>query len=101
MTKTKFNPRILKFCAWMGPLFTLWWLIGAGPLALFILPPESAAHTAAKTVSTYTDHLTAVRIGCVLMIFSSMVYGVWGMAVTLYTRHVEGHRPVLFYIQVV
>jgi hypothetical protein len=101
MGAKKINPKILKFCAWMGPLFTVWWLVGAGPLAWFILPPYSAADTPAEVVSHYTEHLTAVRIGCILMIFASMIYGVWGMAITLYTRQVEGHRPVLFYIQVV
>jgi len=101
MTTTKLHPRILKFCAWTGPLFTLWWLLGAGPLAWFILPPVSAANTAAQTVADYTDNLTSIRVGCVLMIFSSMIYCAFGMAITLYTRQAEGHRPVLFYIQVV
>jgi hypothetical protein len=101
LTTKKINPTVLKVCAWMGPVFTLWWLVGAGPLAWFIVPPYSAADSAAEVVSHYTGHLTAVRIGCILMIFSSMVYGVWGMAITVYTRQAEGHRPVLFYIQVV
>jgi hypothetical protein len=99
MTTSKFHPKVLKLCVWTGPLFCVLWLVGAGPLALFILPPESAAHTALKTVSTYTEHLTAVRIGCVLMIFSSMIYCVWAVVVTLYTREAEGHRPALFWIQ--
>lgn len=101
MSAEKFHPKLLKFCAWMGPLFAACWLIGAGPLAWFILPPVSAADSAAETVANYTDNLAAIRLGCVFMIFSSMVYGVWGMAVTLYTRQAEGRRPVLFYIQVV
>jgi len=101
MPAKKINPKILKFCAWLGPLFTLWWLVGAGPLAMFILPPYSAADSATTVVSHYTDHLTAVRAGCALMIFASMIYGIWGMAITLYTRQAEGHRPILFYAQVV
>jgi len=101
MTTKKIHPKILKFCAWTGPLFTLWWLVGAGPLMWFILPPYSAADSAAEVVSHYTDHLTAVRIGCVVLIFSSMIYCCFGMAISLYTRQAEGHRPVLFYIQVV
>jgi hypothetical protein len=101
MTTTKLHPKVLKFCAWTGPLFTLWWLIGAGPLGWFILPPMSAADSAAEVVTHYTDHLTAVRVGCIVLIFSSMIYCFFGMAITLYTRQAEGHRPVLFYIQVV
>jgi hypothetical protein len=99
MTTRKFHPKVLKLCVWTGPLFCLLWLIGAGPLALFILPPVSAANSAAKTVATYTEQLTAVRIGCVFMIFSSMIYCVWAVVVTLYTRDAEGHRPALFWIQ--
>jgi len=101
LTTRKLHPKVLKVCAWTGPLFTLVWLIGAGPLAMFILPPVSAANTAAETVADYTDNLTAIRVGCVLMIFSSMIYCAFGMAISLYTRQAEGHRPVLFYIQVV
>jgi hypothetical protein len=99
MSTTKFHPRILKLCAWTGPLFTLLWLLGAGPLALFIFPPESAAHKAITTVHTYTQHATAVRLGCVFMIFSSMIYCCFGTVITLYTRNAEGHRPALFWIQ--
>ena len=101
MTTAKFHPNLLKACVWTGPLFTLMWLIGAGPLAMFILPPVSAHDSAAQTVANYTDQLTAVRIGCVFMIFSSLFYCVWAVVVTLYTRENEGHRPALFYIQII
>lgn len=97
----RINPGVLKFCAWTGPLFTLMWLVGAAPLAQFITPPVSAANSALETVADYKDNLTAIRIGCVFMIFSSMIYCCFGMAITLYTRQAEGHRPILFYIQVV
>ena len=33
------------------------------------------------------------------MIFSSMIYCVWAVVVTLYTREAEGHRPALFWIR--
>jgi hypothetical protein len=99
MAKAKFHPNILKACVWTGPLFAALWLIGAGPLAFFILPPVSAGDTAAETVANYTDDLTAVRIGCVFMIMSSLFYCVWAVVVTLYTRENEGHRPALFWIQ--
>ena len=102
MTIKTFNPGVLKFCAWMGPAFTAMWLLGAGPLAAWdFVPPPSAALTAAQTVAEYTDNLTGVRIGCVAMIFSSALYGVWGMAVSMYARKAETGHPVLFYIQVV
>ena len=95
----KFHPKILKACVWTGPLFAFMWVMGGGVLSLFIFPPESAAHTAITTVRTYTQHLTRVEIGCVFMIMSSTIYCVWATVVTLYTRKAEGHRPALFWIQ--
>lgn len=102
MTRENFNPGVLKFCAWMGPAFTAMWLIGAAPIAGFdFVPPPSAANSASETVAEYRDNLTGVRVGCVFMIFSSALYGFWGMAVSMYARTCERGRPVLFYVQVV
>jgi hypothetical protein len=102
VTAKTFNPGVLKFCAWMGPAFALMWLVGSAPLAHFVyVPPPSAANTALETVHQYLQHLTGVRIGCVFMIFSSALYGFWGMAVSMYARDAETGRPILFYVQVV
>jgi hypothetical protein len=91
---------IMKFCAVLGPLFTLMWLGGAGPVSgfTFILPP-SAGNSSAETLASYTEHLTAIRVGCVLMIFASMLYTAWNMAISMLARRLEGERPILFYIQ--
>jgi hypothetical protein len=93
---------VIKFCAWLGPIFTLMWLGGAGPVAqwTYILPP-SAANTSAQTLQSYLDHLVAIRIGCVFMIFSCVAYTCWNMAISMYARKMEGDRPILFYIQVI
>jgi hypothetical protein len=92
----------MKFCAWLGPAFTLMWLGGAGPTSgwTYILPP-SAANTSAQTLQSYMDNLVAIRVGCVLMIFSCVLYTVWNMAITMLARQLEGDRPILFYIQVI
>jgi hypothetical protein len=102
MTATSFNPKVLKFCAWMGPAFVLMWVIGAAPLAHFtFVPPPSASNTALETVHKYLQHLTGIRIGCVFMIFSSALYAFWGVAVSMYARPAESGRPVLFYAQMI
>ena len=102
MTAKTFNPTVLKFCAWMGPAFTALWLIGSAPLADFVfVPPPSAADSAVQTVQNYTDNLTQVRLGCVVMIFASALYAPWGMAISMYARKAETGRPILFYTQVV
>jgi glucan phosphoethanolaminetransferase (alkaline phosphatase superfamily) len=93
---------VIKFCAWLGPLFTLMWLVGAGPVSnwTYILPP-SAANTSAQTLQSYLDNLVAIRIGCVFMIFSCALYTGWNMAISMVARKMEGDRPILFYIQVI
>jgi hypothetical protein len=97
-----FNPRVMKFCAGTGLFFCfLWpfaaWFVSGG---VFILPP-SAANSAATTVETYTNHLVPIRVAATLLIFASMFYTTWGMAVTLMTKKREGQWPILFYIQVI
>jgi hypothetical protein len=93
---------VIKFCAWLGPAFTLMWLGGAGPTThwTYILPP-SAANTSAQTLQSYLDHLVSIRVGCVLMIFSCALYTCWNMAISMVARKMEGDRPILFYIQVI
>lgn len=97
-----FNPRVLKFLAWTGPLFTLMWLTGAGPTTGWIyLPPPSAADTAAQTLSDYTQNVFLIRLGCIIMITSSIFYTSWGMLVSILTRKIEKDYPIFFYIQVI
>jgi hypothetical protein len=100
-TSAKFHPTILKACLCTAPVFCLMWVLGAGPLALFVIPPESAANSAATTVLSYTHHLTRVELGCFFMIISSSIYCAWLVVITLYTREAEGHRPALFWIQMI
>lgn len=97
-----FNPRVLKFCAWSGvAFFFLWplaaWLVTGG----VYIPPPSAADTAAKTVGDYTENIVGMRIAATIMIFASMFYLTWGMAVAMLQKKLEGDYPVLFYVQVV
>lgn len=102
MNADGFNPRALKMLAWTGPLFTLMWLCAAGPTTGWMyLPPPSAADTAAQTLADYEQNILLVRLGCILMISSSIFYTTWGMLVSILTRKVEGAYPVFFYIQVV
>jgi len=95
------NPGIIKFCALTGVLFCFMWLVAAAPVAnyVYILPP-SAADSAAATLENYENNLIPIRIAAAIMIFSSMFYTTWGMAVTILLRKVEGDYPILFYVQI-
>jgi hypothetical protein len=97
-----FNPRVLKLLAWTGPLFTLMWLSGAGPTTGWIyLPPPSAADSAAQTLTDYQQNPLLMRLGCLIMITSSIFYTTWGMLVSILTRKIEKDYPIFFFIQVV
>jgi len=95
-----FNPRILKVCAWSGIFFCFLWPFAACAVSggVFILPP-SAANSAATTVHIFTTHLVPIRVAATLLIFASMFYTTWGMAVSMMTKKREGDWPILFYIQ--
>lgn len=104
MSNDGFNAKVLKVLAWTGPLFTLMWLSGAGPATGWLyLPPPSAADLAAKTVGDYAQvhNIHLVRLGCIIMITSSILYTTWGMLVSILTRKIEKDYPVFFYIQVI
>ena len=97
-----FNPRVFKFCAWSGVIFCAMWLCGAGPVTGWVyLPPPSAADAAVKTVADYTAHLVPLRIGVTMTIIASLFYTLWGMAVSILPKKIEGDYPILFFIQVV
>jgi hypothetical protein len=97
-----FNPRIMKLCAWTGVFFCILWPFAAGIVTdgMYILPP-SAADAATKTVADYTSNIVPVRVATTLLIFASMFYTTWGMAVSMLTKNREGRWPILFYIQVI
>ena len=98
-----FNPKVYKFCAWCGVIFCAMWIGGAGPMSGWLfLPPPSAADTAATTLADYSSrNLMLMRIGITISNFACVFYLVWGMAITMLVKKVEGEHPLLFYIQVV
>ena len=97
-----FNPTVFRCCAWAGVLFSITWLVAAGPVTggVYIWPP-SAADSAAKTVADYTGNIMGMRVATTIMIFTSMLYTIWGTAVSMLVKKVEGDYPILFYIQMV
>lgn len=97
-----FDPRVLRLCAWTGPLFAFIWPFAAIVVAhgQYILPP-SAADSAAKVVADYQAHLTGIRLASVIFIFSSILYTTWSLAVTQMVRKREGRWPILFNVMLV
>ena len=95
-----YNTMMLKICAWCGPGFVALFLIGVLPVSWFF-PPHSAADTAAETVFFYTNGLTGIQLGCVLMFLAGSIFAPWGLAIAYATSRSENGFPILFYTQVV
>jgi hypothetical protein len=92
-----YNPKLLKLCAWMGPLFVALFVIGAVSAGFF--PPPLAAIGADVTTASYVNNLGAIRFGCIVMEIASTLFAPFGLAIAFATRRAENGFPVLFYLQ--
>lgn len=73
--------RHLRFCAWGGPvllvvLIVFWGLLG------YNIPPYSSAAPAEAIAAHFRDHTTHVRIGMLFTMAFSVLYVVWGIAIS-------------------
>jgi hypothetical protein len=100
MNEEQSSSRVTIVCAWTGPALTLLFAIGLIPLARFF-PPPSPGRSAASIADLYTDHLTAVRIGCVVMSIAMALIAPWGVTLAMTMRRTERGMPVLTAIQLV
>jgi hypothetical protein len=91
---------LLKACAWTGPTMTGLFLIGAVPLARFFVPPYSARHSPAEVAQMYSDNLTGIRLGCVVMCFSAALFLPFGLAIAAAVRQGDPAGVLLSWIQV-
>jgi hypothetical protein len=90
--------RVMRVCAWIGPALTVIFAIGLIPLAHFF-PPPAPSRSAASIQELYTHHLTAGRIGCVLMSLAMAMIAPWGATLAMTMRRTERGMPILTVIQ--
>jgi hypothetical protein len=100
VTAATFNRRVVQVCAWAGPAMVVLFVIGAVPLARFFAPPYAGGHTARHTALMYMHHLTAIRIGCFLMIFGGALFLPFGLSLAAVTRRADLGGPILSWVQV-
>lgn len=91
---------VLKVCAWTGPAMTALFLVGAVPLARFFAPPYSVQHSLGEVARMYTDNLTGIRLGCVVMCFSAALFLPFGLAIAAAERQSDPVGVLLSWIQV-
>lgn len=90
--------RILKLCAWAGPLYLLGVLGGFAIIAGFLPPPRE--HWNALQVATfYQDNEVRIRLGMEVVILFAFLYLPWSLAISRVMETTEGPMRILSRIQ--
>ena len=93
------NPyRYVRACAWAGPAFlaitlVFWAFLGNN------VPPPSPSLSAEEFVARLRGHEYAFRFGMTMELFFSVLYLVWGLAITKVMQAVERDNDVLSQLQ--
>jgi len=91
------NVRVQRICLWSGPAFLV--VFFAGIVVCGWMPPLSANHTAAEIGAMYREDYAQIRIGALLIGFSSVFQGIWSALISVQLRRIERDRPLLTYLQ--
>jgi len=95
MTQFRYQMAFQYACAWSGVACVLLFF-----LAFFIMgfvPPLSPSMSATEVAAHYRDHQTAVQVGGVVMLVSSMFYASYTAVMSGQMRRIQGvHRTVVY-----
>jgi hypothetical protein len=94
------NVRLLRACAWCGPIWAACYLIAFVVCAGFV-PPPSPASSAAKIAHLFTTNANGIRIGMLLMMVTCPLFVAWGVVIAALSRRSERSFPVLSWIQII
>ncbi len=89
-----------RLCVGAGPAFAALFLVGWVVCAGW-LPAPGPQWSSQEIAAMYREDTFALQIGFVLMITGATLFGVWGAAMTMWTRKTEARFPVLTYVQLV
>lgn len=93
------NPyKYVRICAWGGPILLIVTIIFWGILGRNI-PPYSAGLSAAEFKAQFAPVADQIRVGMTVTIACSVLYFVWGLAITKVMEKVERHNNVLSTLQ--
>lgn len=94
------NPyRYVRACAWAGPILLVITVLCWGVLGQNI-PPYSPALDADAFAAQIREHALEIRIGMILQMPFSVLYFVWGVAISKVMRGVERDNDVLSTMQI-
>jgi hypothetical protein len=92
------STRTQLFCVWLAPLGAVLYLIFFAAIAKFV-PPPSPHWTQAHVANFFATHRTAIRIGMIGGLVSSMMFFPLFTVISIQMQPVEGRRPVLSLLQ--
>ena len=79
LTGLRTDPRMNRLFVWAGPAFVV--LYSGGMILVQFFPPTNPQDSAAKVTHFFSDHKTALGIGCILMEFGAAFIAVWAVAI--------------------
>ncbi len=89
-----------KVCLAAGPVMVVLLVVGWIVCAQW-LPAPGPDESSEGIARMYQENKFGLQLGFVLMIFGATFFGVWGAAMTMWTRKAEASFPVLTYVQLV
>jgi hypothetical protein len=88
------STRTQLFCVWCGPVGAVLYLIFFAGIAKFV-PPPSPHWTVAHVLSFYANNRTAIRIGQIGGMVSSMLFFPYFTVIAIQIWEIEKRRPIL------
>jgi hypothetical protein len=85
------------FCAWCGPAFILFFMIGL--LIAGFVPPPAASLTAQQIADVYRTNTDMVRLGVVIAFCAAVLYMPFIVVISVQLQRLEGRHPILAFIQ--
>lgn len=90
--------RILRMCAWAGPVFLIGYLLTWGIMG-FNVPPFEPGIGINDLYAHYVNNSTRIRLAFVLSVFFMPFYFVFSSAVSRVMQHVEGSGGTLSIVE--
>ena len=92
------NKKIQLLCAWSGPCFMGFLLVGFWFIAHYV-PPHSPNMTAAEVAAFYQASTLQIRVGLFITMFGSALYLPWSAVISDLIARIEGRFGPLSMLQ--
>ena len=87
------NTNYLKMCAACGPILTVVWLLGF--VTTGFIPALDPTNSAAEISQFYSENITSIRIGIIVMLIALAFYAPFYSAITIQLARMKNPSPVM------